>query len=278
MVGDDGFVTRASGEWAKDKLWYLSRYFSIFNGGMKDKWERRVGIDLMAGPGRCHVDGKSSDQFDGSTLLAFDADPGFTAILAVEADGDNAHALEQRLKARNNIGRARVRCSDCNAPAVIAEARDLLNDGLGVLFVDTLGLSDPAFSTVAQIVDGRRVDIVVTLMVHEFRRNLSAAMAGRAEHSSRFDRFFGTPEWRSRVADFEAGRYPAIDEVDALTDFYLEQLQSLGYGHTVALHRVMKNSKNAALYRLVYASRDPRGLDFWRKITQRPHSAQGELF
>lgn len=278
MAQNDGLVTRKSGEWAKDKLYYMSRYFTIFNGGMKDKWQRRVGIDLMAGPGRCHVDGNPSDQFDGSTLLAFAADPGFTAILAVESDSENADALSRRLAARGNIGRARVRCDNCNSQAVIDEARDLLRDSLGVLFVDTLGLSDPAFSTVAAMVKDLRVDVIVTLMVHEFRRNLEAAMAGRVEHASRFDRFFGSPHWRDRVAEFEAGRYSAIDEVDALTDFYLEQLHSLGYEYTAALHRLMKNSRNAPLYRLVYASRDPRGLDFWAKITQRPHSPQGELF
>lgn len=56
------------------------------------------------------------------------------------------------------------------------------------------------------------------------------------------------------------------------------QLKSLGYTDVASLHRVMKNSKNAPLYRLVFASHSPRGLDFWKKISAIDHDGQRGLF
>ena len=46
----DGLPARVSGAWAREKLEYLTKYMSIFNVGMKNKWER-VYLDLLAGQG-----------------------------------------------------------------------------------------------------------------------------------------------------------------------------------------------------------------------------------
>ena len=62
----DGLPARVSGPWAQEKLAYLSKYMSIFNVGMKNKW-RRVYLDLLAGPGRC-VEDDSGIEFDGPHL------------------------------------------------------------------------------------------------------------------------------------------------------------------------------------------------------------------
>jgi len=278
-IGSDGLLVRKSGAWAKEKLYYVARYFDIFNRGMKDRWPRRVYVDLLAGSGRCCLKEDPSVEFDGSPLLAFKADPGFTALLCVEGDAVKAAALATRLEGVNNIGRARVRQRDCNSPAAITEARELLQGSLGLIFIDTLGVTDPAFATIAAITEGsRKADLVVTLQVNEFTRNARAAMAGHPLHAPRFDRFFGTPAWRERLQAFDAGAYGAVDAADALTDFYLEQLATLGYVYSRALHRLMKNTKNAPLYRLIFASRDDRGLDFWDKVTKRPYREQQELF
>lgn len=53
---DDGLPARPSGEWAKEKLFYLKRYIHTFSTAMRDKpWRRRIYIDLFAGPGKCVI-------------------------------------------------------------------------------------------------------------------------------------------------------------------------------------------------------------------------------
>jgi hypothetical protein len=64
---EDGLPARVSGAWAQEKLAYLRKCKTIFNGG-KNQWEP-VYLDLLAGPGRCVVT-QTLEEFAGSPLLA----------------------------------------------------------------------------------------------------------------------------------------------------------------------------------------------------------------
>lgn len=64
------------------------------------------------------------------------------------------------------------------------------------------------------------------------------------------------------------------DRATALCDFYGEQLAQIGYGQVEQLHRLMKNRRNAPLYRLLLASRHPRATEFFRKIAAIEHDGQ----
>jgi three-Cys-motif partner protein len=131
---DDGLPARVSGAWAREKLAYLAKYMSIFNGGMKNKWDR-VYLDLMAGPGRC-VEDDTGAEFDGSPLLAVNQKVPFTEIVLVEGEPILAAALRRRVQSNALVVEA-----DCNDPAVIEQLRDRLGSGrLGLAFADNLGL------------------------------------------------------------------------------------------------------------------------------------------
>src|ERR1019366_8088582 len=119
----DGLPVRDSGPWASEKLYYVPRYMSIFNGGMKNLWAQRGYVDLMAGPGR-GVDRETSDEFDGSPLLALQCDPPFTKAVFVDDDPENTAALISRTESQ--ASRCTVLTGDCNAPATIAEVRRII--------------------------------------------------------------------------------------------------------------------------------------------------------
>ena len=93
----------------------------------------------------------------------------------------------------------------------------------------------------------------------------------------RFDAFFGTTEWRAVVRRFDRGEIARADRSTALCDFYGKQLGRIGYGQVEQLHRLMKNTKNAPLYRLLLASSHPRATDFFRKIAAIEHDGQRGL-
>src|SRR5205823_12097556 len=138
-TASDGLLARVSGDWAIDKLYYVQRYMSIFNSGMKNLWRSRVYVDLLAGPGRCILR-ESPEEFDGSPLLALKCKPHFSDMVFVESDERLVSALRARVLATG--GRQdMVETADANSPALAARIRDRFSHrALGLLFVDFLGM------------------------------------------------------------------------------------------------------------------------------------------
>jgi three-Cys-motif partner protein len=269
----DGLVMRESGEWAKDKLYYVGRYMQIFSAGMKIKWGARGYLDLMAGPGRCYVR-ETLDEFDGSAVLACATTPSFDALVFVERDQTNADALAHRTIAAH--GRRTVIAADCNAPETIAVIRQRLSSNMLFFgFVDLLGF-DVAFDTIAAIVADRRMDLAITFHVGDVNRNIGDAL--QTVEGERLDRFFGASGWREVVHRFERGQIDRADLPTALADYYGARLQTIGYVVLEQLHRTMRNNRNAPLYRLLLASGHKRGGEFFRKIAAIEHDGQRGLF
>lgn len=267
----DGLPVRDSGPWAVEKLYYVRRYMSIFNAGMKNLWAQRGYIDLMAGPGR-GIDRETNDEFDGSPLLALQCDPPFTQAVFVDDDPDSTSALSSRTESQ--AARRTVLTADCNAPATIAEVRRIIGSNtLTLCFVDNLGLN-VVFETIrALVAGGRPIDLIFTFQVNDLTRNIDEALTSAAD-GARFDAFFGEPRWREVIARHDRGEGTRSDRATALADFYGEQLGTLGYGQVAQLHRLMKNTRNAPLYRLLLASQHPRAVDFFHKIARIEHDGQ----
>lgn len=246
----------------------------IFNGGMKNLWKNRAFVDLLAGPGRCILK-HSGEEFDGSPVRALKCDPPFTTVVLVESDP----ALFAALEARTAIYAPRVQlvAGDCNDPATIATIRKQIPfRALTLAFADMLGL-DVTFESVRRLTSGRRIDLAITFQVSDLVRNVPQVLAGNAD-GARLDRFFGTGDWRRVVAAAEGGALPTPAIGDALTDFYIQRLATLGYLHVAPLHRLMKNTANAPLYRVVLASKHATGADFFKKIAKYEYSGQRGLF
>jgi three-Cys-motif partner protein len=167
----DGLPCRVSGDWAVEKLAYLSKYMAIFNIGMKNRWQR-VYLDLLAGPGRCVVR-ETNQEFEGSPLRALACEQPFTQTFFVESNERLAAALQHRV-----AGRGEVRCGDANDPRVIQDARDLLGHGrLGLAFVDNLGL-DVALDSLRELSAERKLDLIITFQVGDLKRNVRDVLVG----------------------------------------------------------------------------------------------------
>jgi three-Cys-motif partner protein len=268
----DGLPVRDSGPWAKEKLYYVERYMSIFNGGMKYHWPQRAYVDLMAGPGRC-VEREAGEEFDGSPILATQSEPQFSTVILVESDDKAATALTTRTAAAAD--RRKVIRRDCNATATITEVRHVVGRMLTLCFIDNLGLN-VTLATIRSLSEGNRpIDFLVTVQVNDLTRNMDTALS--SADGDRFDAFFGSPQWREVIRRFDRGEIAVADRAAALCNFYGEQLAGLGYGYVEQLHRLMKNTRNAPLYRLLLASRHPRGAEFFRKIAAIEYGGQRNL-
>jgi three-Cys-motif partner protein len=259
---------RVSGDWAKEKLYYLEKYIAIVSNGMKNKWPGRTFIDLMAGPGRCIT---NRGEFPGSPILALRAEPPFSNVILVEEEAKLIDAL--RLRTEQWADRREIVDGDCNDPRIIERIRSITPaTHLAMVFVDNLGL-DVTFETLKRLTQNRQMDLVITLQVSDLVRNTGQVLRG-SQDAARFDRFFGSPDWRTVVAEFERHKRPEHDLPTALTSFYLERLATVRYTSAAQLHVLMKNDQNAPLYRLILAGKHPKAAEFFRKIARIEYSGQ----
>ena len=252
--GRDGLIARESGPWVVEKLRPLQRYADIVTTAMPGKFPAGVVfVDLMAGSGRC-VDVRSvgRPEYEGSTLIALQSTRPFSAVIAVESDPANAEALRQRSAGLPK--QARIIAADCNAPETIRTLRDATNRALTLMFVDLLG-TEVAYDTIVALTHQRSVDLLITWPEMDLRRNRALAL----ERPDRLDRFFGTQEWREIVRAQGPTRF-----LRAYQELYERQLRRIRYEHTHMLGPV-KNRRGGTLYRALFASRHPLGLNFWRK-------------
>ena len=213
LIAADGLPARVSGAWARDKLYYVERYFTIFNKGMYKKWPRRFYVDLMAGPGRCIT--AERDEFDGSPLLAVRSEPAFERCIFVESAPTLLDAL--RIRSEEYLERASILPGDCNDVGTINSIRNALpNSALGIAFVDNLGL-DVTFASLDALTNGRKIDLLITLQVSDLTRNADNALDGDQEQ--RFDDFFwggGMARRYSAVQDREPNSARNRDRIDSV--------------------------------------------------------------
>jgi three-Cys-motif partner protein len=271
LLGNDGLPVRDSGTWIREKLYYLGRYLKIFSVGMKNKWAGRLYyVDLFAGPGRCRVR-ETMEELDGSPLVAllgFD----FASYFFFEMDSSCFEALGARAKKRapDKWEKVKMIPGDCNDTIDRAAVPP---DGLGLAFIDPTGISQISFETIRRLTTGRQVDLIINfpegmgirMNLHQYTQTETNAL----------DRFMGTARWKQRYKQSLTSFDQACAEI---AKEYLDNLGSLGYLAVDSDWIPVKTDQNTLLYYLLFASKNPRGNDFWRKIKRIGPHGQRELF
>jgi three-Cys-motif partner protein len=266
----DGLLVRSSGAWAEEKLYYLRRYLDIFSKGMKNKWAGRLYyVDLFAGPGRCRVRG-SGEEFDGSPLIAL-TEFEFEKYYFFESDPACFQALEERVKSRapNKLDRVRMALGDCNDTI---EQASMTREGLGVAFIDPTGIAPISFETVTRLTNQRQLDLIINfsegmgirMNLHQYAETDTNALS----------RFIGSQRWKARRQQSSTSFNQLCTEI---ANEYLANLGALGYIAVNSDWIAVKTDQNSLLYYLVFASKNPKGNDFWRKIKQIGPHGQREL-
>lgn len=281
---EDGLLIRPMKDWAAEKLDYLERYLNMFITAMRNKsWRALNYIDLFAGPGKCrHED--NDKVYLGSPLLALTAKHAFDHYFFLDLDADNVEALKQRCRHSPYAKRIRYFQEDCNtAIHHISEQIERLNrryiqgqwSCLNFAFLDPEGLELQwdTVKTLAQL----RTDLVIHYSQMGLQRYMPVAIEESGETS--IDRFFGSRDWRDiyNQGQGQPGMY------GELIRLYKRNLCDLGYVDVKSADEVwrvpvMRNSKNAPLYALIFASKSDLGEKFWREVTQRDVHGQRRLF
>jgi three-Cys-motif partner protein len=268
-LGSDGLFVRDDGEWAEEKLFYIERYIEIFTTAMKSRWPRRVYIDLFSGPGRSRTRG-TDREFDGSPLRAAKAKYGFSELYLNDADPAATGALAQRLANLDNTPTT-ITTLDCNVAARMAGDTLFSSENkyrtLGLAVVDPTAFQI-SFDAIKTMTSGRRIDLIITFMTGYLQRFI-----GQPGYAAQLDAFFGSDDWR-RLEHARAKGHKLT--FSALLESYKDRLRTIDYAHVDDHVRIL-NTRSRPIYHLVFASKHPRGQEFFDRISQRTFSGQKRM-
>ncbi len=253
----DGWPIRPSGVWIDKKHFYLRRYMEIFTKGMGKKWSMTY-IDLFAGPGRCVIESSGAEK-DGSPLISLEY--GFSKYIFIEKNHNDLEALKKRSQHSPKHSSIEFIPGDCNE--VIGKVHP---SDLSLAFIDPTGI-DVHFETVKTLTANRRVDILMNIQLGmDIKRNF---VRYKKEGDS------------SDLGLFLGGDVPweKIHTAREAVNFYKQRIRGLGYSTVEFKDITVRTHKtNVPMYFLFFASKNPRGLDFWKKITKKDESGQMEMF
>jgi three-Cys-motif partner protein len=248
LKGSDGLPVRCVGLWAKDKYFYLGRYFDIFTAAMKDKWELCY-IDLFAGCGKCRVR-ETGEEIDGSALLSLSLRYPFKGYFLVDSNPDVIESLKNRIDKMSLKSRVNIIPGDCNEN--IDKIIDKLpKKSLNLAVVDPTGLHIK-FSTLQKLTKDRRIDLVITFPEGmDIKRNLAKYL----KKSHILDDFMGDSDWRQIFAkDIKnIGQLTPAHIEKNLIDYYKENLSKLGYSEIKTGDEILiRSSQKTCLYTIYY--------------------------
>jgi three-Cys-motif partner protein len=265
---DDGLPTRAGRAYTPRKLKLISEYMDLFNQVTKDNpWIERFYIDLQAGPGKNRV----GDQIVlGSPLLALTIEHPFTQYIFNEQDPMLYAALEQRVSVSPLRDRIKLYKGDVNQVVsqvckelVECDTRAKLRrkwSTMNLAFLDPNGL-ELHWSTVSQLARMKKMDLIINFSTMGLTRNIDWAI--EQEGVTAVDRFFGNQAWR----DLYNPTINTTAQRRQWIDYYTKRLEIFKYkrvGETGGSEVVFKNSRNAQVYSLIFASKHELGTKLWK--------------
>lgn len=277
------------GPWAEEKLKALQDYLQAYNHALKNKPFRRVYIDAFAGspisrirtkddseliePSAFFEDEQTATEQEkfvaGSPIRALECSPGFHQHFFFDLDQTRAEALQTFV---NENGRTdvKVQVGDCN-PLL----RDLAGtftawDLRGVAFLDPYG-AHLEWSTLVALAKTQKIEVIINFPVAMAINRLIVKSGNVPEKwSDQLDACFGTSQWRDlsyrKEVDLFGAEYTTKEGgvADRLLGLYMTRLHEI-FPH-VAPPRLIRNTRKAPLYYLIWAGPNEVGLKIARHV------------
>jgi three-Cys-motif partner protein len=183
----------------------------------------------------------------------------FTHYIFVDSDINHVSALELRSRGVAPNSLKRILRGDCNDSTVLKEIVQFIpSQALCLAFIDPFNWNID-FDTVRTLATSRRLDIILVFQLGGMKRAMQYNPAS-------LSRFFGDDgKWHEVYTST-----PPHSRTSVLLEYYKQRLSTLGYlGQNYPSEVPVVNTKNVLLYYMVFATKHPRGQDFWRKSIQR---------
>lgn len=266
QIAADDLYTPVVREWSLEKYKLAGSYCDIFTNGMRNKWNQLVYIDLFAGAGYATIK-ETGKTYLNSALLAMFIPYPFTKYIFCEENEQRFEALSGRVKRDYSHLNCELIKGDSNLNIdKIIKAIPPFGKGNTLLpfcFVDPFSLN-LRFSTI-QALGKTLMDFVILQALHmDANRNFDIYLN---EESTKIADYLGVPNWRELFE--KNGVNYRKDFVRFLSDQYQQKMVALGYQKERLTHQIRSNDKNLPLYYLAFYSKNPRGVDFFKKVQQR---------
>lgn len=273
----DGLPVRCIGAWGYDKIYRLTKYFSIFANGMKNKWDGLNYVEICCGPGRCILK-EDGDEIDGTALSILNSDAFHLLDSSTFIDFDKTvvDVLNKRIAATGRQDKATAIQADFTDIQSIETALSRLpSRRLNLALIDPSDCSVP-FATIQAVKKSlRTVDLILNIAIgSDFIRNIGNAISqqGFAKAKTKYTSFLGSEGFFQNPVVVQKAKDGGIDEEvkRIFCEEYKQNLMKLGYKY-VDLKKVKH------YYYLLFATADPRGLDFWKKANMTEPDTQRTL-
>ncbi len=280
---NDGLPMRRSNACTEIKLGYLVRYLDMFTTAMRKKpWRALHYLDLFSGPGKCRIR-ENGRIILGSPLLALTLKYPFTRYLFVDNDQKMIEALHVRCNILNNSTGIELFQGDSNrvvnniTEQIHSIDREFIKgkwSSLNLAFLDPEGF-EVEWDTMTILARINRIDLIIYYPLMGLNRNMKKNF--KSATTNRIDRFFGSQGWRDIYTKYQSGQLKNLHR--CLLDFYEDNLEKLDFLVIRENEPLIRNTiTNAPMYRLVFASKDQLGIDFWKEAINRDAHGQIRLF
>lgn len=262
------------GYWSQLKLDIVKDYATAYSIILaKQPRIRHVYIDAFAGAG-VHQLKSTGELVPGSPLNALAVEPPFTELHLVDLDGAKIDNLRQLTAGRNDVFIHQGDSNEVLIREVFPRVRyDQFKRGLCLL--DPYGLT-LNWEVIARAAATRAIEIFLNFPIMDMNRNaLWSNPAGVAEDDRRrMTAFWGDESWKDVVYRAQPTLFGDEDLIKAggnadVVKAFRERLRTVAGFEEVPEPIPMRNSKNATVYYLFFASHNKTGAKIARHLLRR---------
>ncbi|GIV67052.1 MAG: hypothetical protein KatS3mg047_1445 [Bellilinea sp.] len=276
---DDGLMIREAGEWVENKLYFLSQYLHRFIVSMREKpWRSINYIDLFSGPGKNRL--SNGKILKGSPLIAISQDKPFDKYFFSDIDPENIKVLKKRCLSSPEYDKISFYQEDANIAVeqivriIEKEDRTYIPNAwssLNLAFLDPYGME--LYWHTVKCLASLRTDMIIYYPQMGISREAPREI--KLPPPTPIDNFFGDTQWR---AIYYQNRSAGKSLHRMLLDHYKNRLAAFGYQVKDPLDEpLIRNSKDAPLYRLLFACKSDLGNKFWKDVTRKMANGQMKL-
>ncbi len=286
------------GPWAKDKLEALSRYLDYYGKVLKHTRWRTIYLDAYAGGGRAVVrvgeteepppdlfftpplDTSQRELIDGSPRVALNVANPFSRYVFVEPSPKRFAELEA-LKAEYGVGRTvyLIRGTAREGIDWVTSRGIGRSTHRGVAFLDPFG-ADLEWASVQKLADTGLFEVFVNFTLNmAIVRMMPNAGKVQETWARKLDALFGDRSWHDEAYERKAGLFSdgglskRHDYVERLLGLYSGKLKA-AFG-LVSTPRLVRNTKGAPLYYLLWAGSHAKGLQGAEYVLKMGESVKG---
>lgn len=262
-MSDPGVKFDEIGYWSELKLEIVEKYGSAYTTAFRNSPNlKKYYIDAFSGPG-VHRSKHTKEEIEGSPARALKVVPPFDGFYFIDMDEDKTAHLQRLCKDRNNV---HIHTGDANAYLTkqLLPTIQYRNFNRALCLLDPYGLHLD-WEVVRLAGQSKAIDMFLNFPVMDMNRNAFWRNPGQVppDGIERMTRFWGDESWKqaayaeSPQQNLFSGPDLIKQSNDAVVGAFRDRVKKAAGFSFVPEPLPMKNSNNAVVYYLFFASQKP---------------------